>query len=1148
MSFSPPPGSQLPNKNLKSSQNPTKNTDRDSFDLQFEDSLDAAFESLQVPEGSRQKDNNTAFEDFEMKSMHSDHQTSMLNSDVDTAPLINNSSNPGRLSLHNDRNAQYTNNSIWLKAKSWFESSFSGSKSKHSSLSAYNTSSSTTNTTKIELNDQNVEREIHPATTPIYDRKKYPSNVVSNAKYNPFTFIPIILYEQFKFFFNLYFLLVALSQAIPQLRIGYLSSYIVPLAFVLTVTMSKEAMDDINRRKRDRESNNELYEVVNKPGPVPSKDLKVGDIIKLKKGSRVPADVVVLQTNEPNGESFIKTDQLDGETDWKLRLACPLTQTLTENDIFNNITITASAPEHSIHKFNGKITYKDSTSAPLTVDNTMWENTVLASSAACVCCVVYTGRDTRQSMNTTKSSVKTGLLELEINGLSKILCACVFLLSIILVAFAGFDNKDWYVDIMRYLILFSTIIPVSLRVNLDLGKSVYAYKIEHDKQIKDTIVRTSTIPEDLGRIEYLLSDKTGTLTQNDMQLKKIHLGSVSYTNETMDIVSNFIQSMNSKTTVNTPATTRKSISERVIDLVTTLAICHNVTPTFEDGELTYQAASPDEIAIVKFTESVGLSLFKRDRNSISLFHDHSGMKLEYDIKMIFPFNSDSKRMGVIIVDKQKQEYWFLQKGADTVMSTIVVRNDWLDEETSNMAREGLRTLVIGRKKLTSNVFEQFEKEYSEASLTMMNREVHMQNVVKKYLENDLELLGLTGVEDKLQKDVKSSIELLRNAGIKIWMLTGDKVETARCVSISAKLIARGQYVHTVTKVNKPEGALRHLEYLQVNHNSCLLIDGESLGLYLQYYPDEFFEIVVNLPTVVACRCTPQQKADVALFIRHATGKRVCCIGDGGNDVSMIQSADVGVGIVGKEGKQASLAADFSITQFCHLTKLLLWHGRNSYKSSAKLSQFVIHRGLIISVCQAVYSICSMFEPLALYKGWLMVGYATCYTMAPVFSMTLDHDIDESLTTLYPELYKELTLGKSLSFKTFFVWVALSVFQGCVIQLASQSFTSLDESDFTKMVAISFTALVMNELIMVALEINTWNRIMVITEVVTFIVYFGSIPFLGEYFDLSYVTTTKFPAMVLVILLISVVPVWATKSIYRRLNPPNYAKVQQFSMV
>ena len=116
----------------------------------------------------------------------------------------------------------------------------------------------------------------------------------------------------------------------------------------------------------------------------------------------------------------------------------------------------------------------------------------------------------------------------------------------------------------------------------------------------------------------------------------------------------------------------------------------------------------------------------------------------------------------------------------------------------------------------------------------------------------------------------------------------------------------------------------------------------------------------------------------------------------------------GVGIVGKEGKQASLAADFSVTQFSYLTKLLLWHGRNSYRRSAKLAQFVIHRGLIISVMQAVFSAIFYFAPIALYQGWLMVGYATIYTMAPVFSLVLDRDVNEDLALLYPELYKELT--------------------------------------------------------------------------------------------------------------------------------------------
>jgi len=270
-------------------------------------------------------------------------------------------------------------------------------------------------------------------------------------------------------------------------------------------------------------------------------------------------------------------------------------------------------------------------------------------------------------------------------------------------------------------------------------------------------------------------------------------------------------------------------------------------------------------------------------------------------------------------------------------------------------------------------------------------------------------------------------------------------------------------------------------------------------------------------------------------------------------VSMIQAADVGVGIVGKEGRQASLAADFSITQFCYLTKLLVWHGRNSYKRSAKLGQFVIHRGLIISVCQTMFSIASKFEPNALYRDWLLVGYATIYTLAPVFSLVLDKDVDESLANLYPELYKELRSGRSLSYRTFFVWFFVSIYQGCIIQGLSQILVGLGSSDpaappasqqtFKRMVGVSYTVLIMNELCMVAAEITTWHPVMIFSILGTAAVYFGSLPFLRNYIDLSYVVSVGFLWRCLVILAIALLPPYAGKVISRTLKPPSYRKVR-----
>ncbi|EPS28583.1 hypothetical protein PDE_03529 [Penicillium oxalicum 114-2] len=1099
------------------------------------------------------------------------------------------------------------------------------------SLGASSFLQSATNTSRQQRADQE-DRPPREVLVGQYQLAKYPANVVSNAKYTAWSFLPRTLYNEFSFFFNIYFLFVALSQVIPVLRIGYMSSYIAPLAFVVSISLGKEALDDLGRRRRDAEANSEGFTVLSldKSSAVEitkkSRDLRVGDVLKVRKNQRLPADVVILKSisndpdsNDPtqrpsNGgtigtpvldsdatDTFIRTDQLDGETDWKLRLPSALSQPLSLKDL-SRLKITASSPDKRVNEFVGTIQLgppsgfydahvdnsrhsgedhdnshgvgQQSNSAPLTIDNTAWANTVLASNTVTYAAIIYTGSQTRAALSTSASRSKVGLLEYEINNLTKILCVLTFALSLILVALEGFEptnDKKWYVAIMIYLILFSTIIPMSLRVNLDMAKSVYGRFIQRDKDIPDTLVRTSTIPEDLGRIEYLLSDKTGTLTQNEMELKKIHVGTVSYANDSMDEVATFVRHSFAGDTLTTPSTpfgthagqanaprTRREIGSRVKDLVFALALCHNVTPTGEEEEsgrkvTNYQASSPDEIAIVRYTEEVGLKLSHRDRQTIVLEStDSKRAVVRARVLDIFPFTSESKRMGVIVQFDQnghlfesdeevEPEIWFYQKGADTVMTSIVAANDWLDEETANMAREGLRTLVVGRKRLSLQQYREFSGKFKQASLSLQARDVGMAKVMSEYLERDLELLGVTGVEDRLQRDVKSSLELMRNAGIKIWMLTGDKVETARCVAISAKLVSRGQYIHTVSKVTDKSTAQEALDFLRNKTDCCLLIDGESLNLMLGEFRSAFIAVAVLLPAVIACRCSPTQKAEVANLIRQHTKKRVCCIGDGGNDVSMIQAADVGIGIVGKEGRQASLAADFSITHFHHLTKLLVWHGRNSYKRSAKLAQFIMHRGLIIAVCQTMFSIAGHFDPKGLFINWLMIGYATVYTNAPVFSLVFDKDVDERLANLYPELYKELKSGKSLSYRSFFTWVLISIYQGAVIQGLSQIL--LQTITGPRLISVSFTALVLNELGMVAISITTWHPVMIFCLFGTLLIYAGSIPFLGDYFDLRYVITLDWLWRVFAVLAVSLIPIWAGKLIKHSWKPPSYRKVR-----
>ncbi|XP_052440108.1 probable phospholipid-transporting ATPase IIB isoform X1 [Carassius gibelio] len=1020
--------------------------------------------------------------------------------------------------------------------------------------------------------------------------EKYPKNAIKNQKYNIVTFVPGVLYQQFKFFLNLYFLVVACSQFVPSLKIGYLYTYWAPLGFVLAVTMVREAVDEVRRCRRDKEMNSQLYSKLTVRGKVQvkSSDIQVGDLIIVEKNQRIPADMVFLRTSEKTGSCFIRTDQLDGETDWKLRIAVACTQRLPAlGDLFSiSAYVYAQKPQLDIHSFEGNFTREDCDPPiheSLSIENTLWASTVVASGTV-IGVVIYTGKEMRSVLNTSQAKNKVGLLDLELNRLTKALFLAQVVLSVVMVALQGFLGP-WFRNLFRFVVLFSYIIPISLRVNLDMGKSAYGWMITKDENIPGTVVRTSTIPEELGRLAYLLTDKTGTLTQNEMVFKRLHLGTVSYGMDTMDeIQSHIIQSYaqvcsvqsNGNSASSTPSRkpqppapkVRKSVSSRIHEAVKAIALCHNVTPVYEsrvngasaepesteadqdfsDDNRTYQASSPDEVALVRWTESVGLTLVNRDLTSLQL-KTPAGHILTYYILQIFPFTSESKRMGIIVREEATGDITFYMKGADVAMASIVQYNDWLEEECGNMAREGLRTLVVAKKSLTEEQYQDFESRYNQAKLSLHDRALKVAAVVES-LEREMELLCLTGVEDQLQADVRPTLELLRNAGIKIWMLTGDKLETATCIAKSSHLVSRNQDIHVFKPVSNRGEAHLELNAFRRKHDCALVISGDSLEVCLRYYEHEFVELACQCPAVVCCRCSPTQKAHIVRLLQQHTDNRTCAIGDGGNDVSMIQAADCGIGIEGKEGKQASLAADFSITQFKHIGRLLMVHGRNSYKRSAALGQFVMHRGMIISTMQAVFSSIFYFASVPLYQGFLMVGYATIYTMFPVFSLVLDQDVKPEMALLYPELYKDLTKGRSLSFKTFLIWVLISVYQGGILMYGA---LVLFDQEFVHVVAISFTALILTELLMVALTVRTWHWLMVVAELFSLGCYLASLAFLNEYFgigrvtlgaflDLSFITTRVFLWKVCVITLVSCLPLYIIKYLKRKFSPPSYSKL------
>ncbi|CAD8047447.1 unnamed protein product [Paramecium sonneborni] len=960
------------------------------------------------------------------------------------------------------------------------------------------------------------------------------SNVIKNSKYNVVTFLPKVLYEQFHQFINIFYLGLTISQFIQPFKVGFLIGYLGPLALVVTLSVLKELYDDIKRHKRDRQINSTIYKrfLNGQWQDITSGQLQVGMIIKINSNQRIPADILVLEATDD--QVFIRTDQLDGETDWKLRKPVQYIQKkgLSNLDL-TNYFLNCAQPQENIYDFHAVFhSLQSQEKEPLSLENVMWASTVLANGSINGI-VIYNGFETRMAMNSRQPQTKFGKIDTEINYMSIMLFIAMGLLSIIITILSqpALNFLAISVAFVRYLILLSNIIPISMRVNVEFAKLIYCYKISIDKGIEGTIARNSNIPESLGRIEYLLTDKTGTLTQNDMIFKRLSLKQNVYTSENYDEM---------KQSLLTEQAIGNGEEDAILrDLLLAIALCHNVTPIEENGERQYQASSPDEVALVKIAESLGISLLSRDQNAMVI--KYNGRERNYEILYNFPFSSESKRMGILL--KQEDLYIFYLKGADAVMKQFLpeTQRGFVDEECENLAREGLRTLVLTQKIVNKQFYENWKLKYEQAKcIENITQRQNKLGKVRKELENNMQFLGITGVEDKLQEDVCQTLENIRNAGINVWMLTGDKIETAICIAISSGIKSGTQEIFQLKEITDEETLQQRLQQFETRTNQLLVIDGTSLTTAFKK-EEFFFRIATQAQSVVCCRCSPTQKALVTECIKKYTNKITASIGDGGNDVGMIQSADVGIGIEGKEGKQAALASDFSILKFKYLNQLLLWHGRLSYKRSALLSQFVTHRGLIISMIQTVFMCIYFYLSISIFSSTLILGYATIYTMFPVFSIIFDEDVVEKVALEFPPLYKSLQKSRDLNPKTFMIWCWKATYQGAIIMILAQF---LYQNVFLYIETAAFTSLIITEFCMIFSELNSLHIVMFISTIGSTVFYVLTMVLLPETLVVAEVLNLTFWVNTLIIVLFSWMPIFLCQWFIRIKQPNDYEKIMK----
>jgi phospholipid-translocating ATPase len=843
------------------------------------------------------------------------------------------------------------------------------------------------------------------------------------------------------------------------------------------------------------------------------KNVQVGDFIRIYNDDQIPADVVILSTSDPDGACYVETKNLDGETNLKVRHALRSGRKIkhARDCERTEFTIESEPPQPNLYQYSAVARWNqqnpkypnekgEEMAEPISINNLVLRGCNLRNTDWVLGVVVFTGFDTKIMMNSGITPSKRSRIARELNWNVVYNFIILFLMcfvsglvegiiwsqgdnSIDFFEFGSIGGKpslDGFITFWAAVILFQNMVPISLYISLEIIKAFFIYsdtEMYYEKIDYPCTPKSWNISDDLGQIEYIFSDKTGTLTQNVMEFKKATINGVPY-GEAYTEAQAGMQKRQGIDVEKESARAREEIAQArakmlvdirkihdnpylhddeltfvapdfVTDLagdsgniqqaaneqfMLALALCHTVIAESIPGDpprIEFKAQSPDEAALVATARDVGFTVLGRSSDGIRL--NVLGDERSYRVLNTLEFNSTRKRMSAIIRMPDNRIILFC-KGADSIIYSRLARGEQSElrrataEHLEMFAREGLRTLCIAQRELGEDEYQKWNLEHELAAAAIQDREDKLE-AISDSIERELTLLGGTAIEDRLQEGVPDTIALLAEAGIKLWVLTGDKVETAINIGFSCNLLNNDMELIVFKiedeQISSAEAELdRHLATFNMtgsdedlkaarkNHappapTHAIVIDGDSLKLVLDdQLRQKFLLLCKECKSVLCCRVSPAQKAAVVSMVKAGLDVMTLSVGDGANDVAMIQEADVGVGIAGEEGRQAVMSSDYAIGQFRFLQRLVLVHGRWSYRRLGESIANFFYKNVVWTFTIFWYQIYCNFDMTYLYDYTYILLFNLAFTSVPVIFMgVLDQDVSDKVSLAVPQLYR-----------------------------------------------------------------------------------------------------------------------------------------------